>query len=87
MTVRAASELGLGREAIGPGLLEDGAAGAGPGLVERLHGVEVDVPVQAVLERRRDVVRMVVRPVAVPVVVPVALVLVVAVMRHDWVGL
>ena len=60
LLVDVAYELGLGLEALVPGLLEDGAAGAPHRLVHHLHLVEADVLVEAVLERRRHVVRVVV---------------------------
>ena len=80
--VGIAAELGLGVQALVPGLLADLASRARGALVQCVGGVKVDLSVEAVLQSGCDVVRVIMSAVGVAVVVAMTIVFGVAV-RHD----
>lgn len=80
LLVGVAGQLGVLAQPLGPRLADNGAAAVADRLVERRDLVKVDLLVEAVLERRRDIVRVVVDVVTVAMAVAVVVVFVRA--RH-----
>jgi hypothetical protein len=82
LLVGIAAELWLGVQSLIPGLFADLASRTRSTLVQCVDGVKVDLSVEAVLQGRRNIVRVIMGAMGIAVVVTVTFVFVVAV-RHD----